>query len=167
MSLSIIVAASDNDAIGKDNKLLWRLKKDMKFFKETTMGCPVIMGRKTFESLGRPLPGRLNVVVSRSRPSVPEGVLVYETIEEAIARAKAEGKREQFIIGGGEIYKSTISLVDSIYMTRVHANINEADTFFPPIEKDEFICDWSLFVPADEENEHPFSFQFFVRKNKQ
>lgn len=166
MNLSIIVAASDNDAIGKDNKLLWRLKKDMKFFKETTMGCPVIMGRKTFESLGRPLPGRLNIVVSKTNPSLPDGVLVYETIEEAIERAKAEGKREEFIIGGGEIYKSSISIVDGIYMTRVHANINEADTFFPSIDKEEFLLHWTVYHQADEENEYPFSFQFFVRKNK-
>jgi len=166
MSLSIIVAASDNDAIGKDNKLLWRLKKDMNFFKEITMDCPVIMGRKTFESIGRPLPKRLNIVVSRSKPCLPEGVLVFETIEEAIERAKAEQKREEFIIGGGEIYRTTLSMVDSIYMTRVHANINEADTFFPPIHKEEFICNRSIFNQADEENEHPFSFQFFVRKNK-
>jgi dihydrofolate reductase len=136
-SLSIIVAMANNRAIGKDNQLLWHLPEDLKYFKRMTMGKPMIMGRKTFESIGRPLPGRLNIVVTRQQDWQFEGVKVVHSIEAAkkLAQAQAyiDGVDEVMLIGGAELYKTSIDHADKLYVTRVDADI-EGDAFFPEID---------------------------------
>ncbi len=130
MQKNIIVAIADNRAIGKDNALLWHISEDLKYFKSVTSGSPVIMGRKTYESIGRPLPGRKNIVISRSY-AAPEGVVVVKSLEEAYEVANAQ---KCFVIGGGQIYAEALDGVDRIYMTKVHTVIEDADTFFPEID---------------------------------
>ena len=138
MEKTIIVAIADNNAIGRDNALLWHISEDLKFFKRTTSGCPVIMGRKTFESIGRPLPKRTNIVVSRGFDA-PEGVVVVSCLEEAYKAAEAVipdeiGDSRCFVIGGGQIYAQALNHADRLIVTHVHTVIEEADTFFPPID---------------------------------
>src|SRR6478609_7668884 len=130
MVISLIVAASTNNVIGKDNQLLWSLPNDMKFFKNTTWAMPVLMGRKTYESLGKPLPGRLNIVITRQKDWKAEGTIVVNSLEEAIKAAAAADYKEAFIIGGGEIFKESMqSIADRIYVTRVDA-VLDGDAFF-------------------------------------
>ena len=138
MEKAIIVAIADNNAIGRDNALLWHISEDLKFFKRTTSGCPVIMGRKTFESIGRPLPKRTNIVVSRGFDA-PEGLVVVSCLEEAYKAAEAVipdeiGDSRCFVIGGGQIYAQALNHADRLIVTHVHTVIEEADTFFPPID---------------------------------
>jgi dihydrofolate reductase len=129
MKLAIIVAVAENGAIGKDNQLLWRLPDDLKRFKQLTMGSPIIMGRKTFDSIGKPLPGRTSIVISRSAGSFPGGVIGVTSIEEAVEQASQCGADTAFVIGGGEIYRLFLPIVDKIYLTKVHTSI-EGDTYF-------------------------------------
>ncbi|EKE13847.1 MAG: dihydrofolate reductase [uncultured bacterium] len=128
--ISIICALSENRAIGKDNKLLFHIAEDLKHFKEITLGHPVIMGRKTFESIGKLLPGRINVIVSRNPDLKVEGGYVFASLDKAIDFAKEKDKEEIFLIGGGEIYKQGLPLADKLYLTLIKGNY-EADTFFP------------------------------------
>ena len=132
MKKCLIVAVSENLAIGRGGTMPWHISEDLKFFKKTTMGCPVIMGRKTFESIGRPLPGRLNIVVSRTF-SAPEGVLSVKSLDEAwkVAEKAVKPSGKAFVIGGGQLYAAAIDSVDRLYITRVKAVIPDADTFFP------------------------------------
>ena len=132
MEKCIIVAIADNNAIGKDNALLWHISEDLKFFKRTTTGCPVIMGRKTFESIGRPLPKRTNIVVSRGFDA-PEGIIVVGSLSEAYT--VADGSYERcFVIGGGQIYAQALADADRLIVTHVHTVIEDADTYFPQID---------------------------------
>lgn len=164
MTLSFIVAVSDNNAIGINNELPWRLPEDLKFFKRTTMGKPVIMGRKTYESLGRPLPGRLNVVLSQSSQlHLPHGVAQCESISEAIAVAEGEKKDEVFIIGGGKIFEQSMHLVDRMYITRVHTIIDGADAFFPIIDHSHWKLVWEEKHHADDKHAYDFTFQQYER----
>ena len=138
MEKCIIVAIADNNAIGRANALLWHISEDLKFFKRTTSGSPVIMGRKTFESIGRPLPKRTNIVVSRGFDA-PEGVVVVPSLEEAYKAASAAipdeiGDTRCFVIGGGQIYAQALCNVDRLIVTHVHTVIEDADTFFPAID---------------------------------
>ena len=134
--ISIVAAIGRNRELGKDNKLLWNIPDDLKHFKEVTSGHPIIMGRKTFESIGRPLPKRLNIVITRDRNYKPEGVTLCNSLEEAIGIAsKAHGGDEIMIIGGGQIFTQALPLTDRLYLTRIDASF-EADTFFP--EYDQF-----------------------------
>lgn len=136
ITLSIIVAMANNRAIGKDNQLLWHLPEDLQYFKRTTMGKPIVMGRKTFESIGRPLPGRLNIVITRQKEWQHDGVKVVHTIDEALKLAEAQsiidGMDEVMVIGGAEIYKTALPVADKLYVTRVDADI-DGDAFFPEI----------------------------------
>ncbi len=136
-SLSIIVAMANNRAIGKDNQLLWHLPEDLKYFKRVTMGKPMIMGRKTFESIGRPLPGRLNIVVTRQQSWQHEGVKVVHSVEDAkkLAEAQAyiDGVDEIMLIGGAELYNTSIDHADKLYLTRVDADL-DGDAFFPDVD---------------------------------
>lgn len=134
-SLILIAAVARNGGIGKDNALLWRLPEDLKFFKRTTLGCPVIMGRKTFESIGRPLPGRRNIVVTRNTAWQHVGVDVVHTLEEA--RALAASEPRVFVIGGGELYAQALPVADELILTEVDADF-EADTFFPSYDRTAF-----------------------------
>src|ERR1700761_3883735 len=166
MIISLIVAASTNNAIGKDNKLLWHLPNDMKFFKNTTWGMPVVMGRKTFEALaGEPLPGRFNYVITRNKDWDPhrDKVQVTSTLEKAIKKAGETDCKECFIIGGGEIYSQSMSIGDRIYMTRVHVTL-DGDTFFPVIDPAQWSLTIKLDFPADEKHAYAYSFELWERK---
>ncbi len=159
--LSIIVAIAENNVIGKDNDLIWHLPRDLKYFKETTTGHYVIQGRKTFESCGKPLPNRTNVIITRDKNYSAEGCIVVHSLEDAIKEAKDDS--EAFIIGGGKIYEQAMSLVDRIYLTKVH-HVFEGDTFFPEINMEEWIeIDRRDFEP-DEKNKHSFTILTLDRK---
>lgn len=164
MKNSIIVAISDNNVIGKDNALLWRLSADMRFFKEKTTGHHIIMGRKTFESLGnRLLPNRTSIVISRNADyQLPEGGILATSIENAIAKVKNE--TEAFFIGGEQIYKSALPFVDTLYITRVHHTF-DGDAFFPEIDKSQWKLVSSEHHKADEKNEYDYTFETYQRIN--
>jgi dihydrofolate reductase len=160
--LTIIVAAGENDAIGKDNKLIWHLSDDLKRFKSLTNGHHIIMGRKTFESFPKPLPNRTHVVITRQNGyKVPDGVIVVNNLEDALDASKSDS--QPFVIGGGEIYKQAILIADKIELTRVHADF-EADTFFPKIN----VAIWKevnkKFHKKDENHAHDFSFITYARE---
>lgn len=165
MKLSIIVAASDNQVIGKANQLLWNLPEDMRFFKNCTWGFPIIMGRKTFEALGnKPLAGRFNIVISRQHgySTGNPDVQIAENLSQAIELAKRTDAKEIFIGGGGQIYAESIALCDIIYMTRIHARL-EGDAFFPEIPEDIFQLTYSRKVPADAKHVYDMDFQTWTK----
>jgi dihydrofolate reductase len=161
--LSLVVAASENNVIGKDNQLLWHLPNDLKFFKNTTWGMPVIMGRKTYESVGKPLPGRTNIVITRQEDWSAEKVIAVKSMDEAIQQSSSMDAREAYIIGGGEIYKQSMDIADRIYITRVHA-VLEGDTFFPEIDTNKFELISSLPFQADEAHQYAYTFEVWQRK---
>jgi dihydrofolate reductase len=164
MILSAIVAVSENNAIGKDNQLPWHLPDDLKFFKKTTIGKPVLMGRKTFESLGRPLPGRLNIVVSHQRDlHLPEGVLLYNNLGEALKRLEGEPVDEAFVIGGGKIFEETMNDLDRLYVTRVKTVVEDATAFFPEIDHTHWKLVWEEPHTTDEKHRYSFTFQKLER----
>ena len=166
MIISLIAAASTNNVIGKDNKLLWHLPNDMKFFRNTTWGMPVIMGRKTYDALaGEPLPGRFNFVITRNKDWNPqnEKVKVVDSLDAAVAGSEETDAKEAFIIGGGEIYKQSMSIADKIYMTRVHV-VLEGDAWFPVIDEKDWQLTSNLDFPADEKHAYAYSFQIWERK---
>ncbi len=187
MIISLVVAASENNVIGRDNKLLWRLPNDMAFFKNVTWGLPVIMGRKTYESLGKPLKGRTNIIISRNmpvpspaansrrpKPTVSNETLVKETgvdpeiivcssIEDALKAAAATDAKQCSIIGGGEIYKQSMNIADRIYMTRVQA-IVAGDTYFSEINENEWKLTASMSFEADEKHAYAYRFETWERK---
>lgn len=163
--ISIIVATAENGVIGKDNQLLWKLSADLKQFRILTTGHSVIMGRKTFESIGRPLPNRTNIVVSRQKDLIlPEGVLKVNSLEAAIETAKNySGNEEIFIIGGGNVYEQALKITDKIYLTEVKASI-EGDAFFPALNIDEWKEIARILHQKDEKNEYDFDFVELVRR---
>lgn len=162
MTISLVVAAASNNAIGKEGKLPWHLPNDMKHFKNVTWGMPVVMGRKTFESLGKPLAGRKNIVITRQAGWKAPGAVVVKSIEDALFVAKETDANEVMVIGGGEIYKAIFDKAGRIYLTRVEAE-PEADTYFPVI----LPAQWHLMSQknheADENNAYNYSFQLWER----
>jgi dihydrofolate reductase len=163
MKISLVVAASDNHAIGKDNQLLWHLPKDMRFFKNTTWALPILMGRKTFESLGnKVLPGRMNIIITRQANKEYEGAKVVTSLEQAIELAKQNDYKELMVIGGGEIYQMAMPLANTIYLTRVHTSI-EGDTYFPALGA-EWMLESSEPQLADEKHAFDFDFEIWQRK---
>lgn len=164
MIISLVVAAAENNAIGKNNQLLWHLPNDLKFFKNTTWGMPVIMGRKTFESVNKPLPGRFNIVITRQTGWKADGVIVAADLNEAITKAAETNCKEAFVIGGGEIYKQAIETADTIYITRVHAVIEDADTFFPEIDKSKWQQVSVEEFESDLKHRFAYSFQKWLKK---
>ena len=169
MEKCIIVAIADNNAIGKDNALLWHISEDLKFFKRTTSGSPVIMGRKTFESIGRPLPKRTNIVISRGFDA-PEGVIVTGSLSEAYALAESSvihdtiGNNRCFIMGGGQIYAQAMADADRLIVTHVHTVIEDADTFFPEIDPSVWEVAVRSEMQHDEESGYDFEFVEYCRK---
>ena len=161
MTISLIVAASTNNAIGKNNKLLWHLPNDLTFFKNTTWGMPVIMGRKTFESMNKPLPGRFNYVITRQSNWNAKGVTVANDLTEALKKAEEPNCNEIFIIGGGEVFKQSMDLANKIYLTRVHANL-EGDVFFPEIDESAWELLSNTDLNADDKHAFDYSFQVWV-----
>ena len=165
MILSLVVAASTNNAIGLRNQLLWRLPNDTKFFKNTTWAMPVIMGRKTFASMGnKPLQGRLNIIITRQIGWTAEGVTVVNSLQQAIDASAALDYKEAFVIGGGEIYKEAMPVADRIYLTRVDA-VLEGDTFFPEINTKEWRMHSEASFLPDEKHAYAYHFQVW-EKNK-
>jgi len=160
--ISLVVAVSENNMIGKNNQLLWHLPNDLKFFKNTTWGGVVIMGRKTFESVNKPLPGRTNIVITKQPDWNAENVIVASSISDAIQKAKNLNFKEIFIIGGGEIYKESLSIAHKIYLTRVHTSI-EGDTFFPALQSEEWKLMSNKDFTADEKHAFGYSFQVWVK----
>ena len=168
MKINHIVAASRNWAIGLDGKMPWHIKEDLQYFKKTTLGWPVIMGRKTFESIGKTLPGRLNIVISRSIQSLPDEVILTHSIEDSIARAKdwldsnmgtvPESERNIFIIGGGELYRASVEFVDRIYLTLIERDF-DGDTFYPEVDPQLFRLTHSESCSSSEK----FSFLVYDR----
>lgn len=156
--ISIIAAISENRAIGKDNKLLWDIPEDMKRFREVTKGHPVIMGRKTFDSIGRLLPQRLNIIVTRDKNYSVTGAVVVTSLESAVEKAKMEKTDEIFVIGGGQIYTQAIDIADKLYLTIVHTEI-EGDTYFPDYSAFKKI----VFEKKSESNRYRYTFLELVR----
>ena len=158
---TIVVAMGQNNEIGAQNQLLWHLPKDLKHFKEITSGHPVIMGRKTYESIGKPLPNRTNIVISRKKDWFEEGILIVGSIKEAIKFAKKIDE-EIFIIGGGNIYEQTLEFTDKLEITLVKADW-EADTFFPKIDEKIWTKTNEICHEKDEKNPYDFCFQTFEK----
>lgn len=163
MILTLVVAAARNNVIGKDNQLLWRLPNDTRYFKNVTWGMPVVMGRKTFESLGKPLAGRTNIVLTRNSSWKADGVTVVKNLDDAIFVAKQMDVKELMVIGGGEIYKMAMPKAGRIHLTRVEADV-EGDASFPGIDP----LLWKLVSRedhgADEKHAYAYSFQVWERR---
>lgn len=162
MIISLVVAAANNNAIGKEGKMPWHLPNDLKHFKNITWGMPVVMGRKTFESLGKPLPGRKNIVITRQKEWEADGSVKAANIKDALFIAQQADANEIMVIGGGEIFKALLSRAEKIYMTRVEA-APEADTFFPEIDPEKWHLMSQQNYEADEKNAYNYSFQTWER----
>ncbi len=158
--ISLIVAASANNVIGAQGELPWRLSDDLRRFKEVTMGKPIVMGRKTWDSIGRPLPGRQNIVITRQDDFAAEGCDVVGSVDEALSATGDAA--EVMIIGGSQVYALFLPRADRLYLTRVHAQI-DGDAFFPAIGESEWRLVREEHHAADERNEHAFSFLCFDR----
>lgn len=160
--LTIIAATSENNALGKDNQLVWHLPDDFKRFKSLTSGHFIVMGRKTFESFPKPLPNRTHIIITRQADyEVPEGCFVASNLTKAIALCSKND--EVFIIGGGEIYKQSIDLAQKIELTKVHTTV-EADTFFPEIDLEKWQLVFEEFHPKDEKHNFDFTFLTYLKK---
>ena len=165
MILSLLVAADENDVIGKNNKLPWHLPNDLKYFKNLTWAMPILMGRKTFESIGKPLPGRKSIVITRNHHWQHEGVEVVHNIDEAIDTAKNSGVKEIFIIGGAQIFESAMPAASRIYLTRIH-HVFDGDVFLPPIDETAWMKAKSTYCAPDEKNVYSHTFEIWERKKK-
>jgi len=160
--ISLIWAMDENRVIGYRNQLPWRLPEDLKFFKRVTMGHPIMMGRKTFESIGKPLPGRENIIVTRDESYQKEGCAVMNSIEDFMSYAK--GKEEEiFVIGGAEIFKEVLPEADKLYLTMIHHQF-EGDTFFPVFDIEKWELESREIGPKDEKN--PYDYEFLIYKRK-
>jgi dihydrofolate reductase len=166
VTLSVIVAAAENGVIGRNNGLPWHLPEDLCYFKRVTMGKPLVMGRKTFESIGRPLPGRTNIVITRQRDYRVEGIRVVASLDEALALAEQiaviDGTEELMVIGGEEIYRAAIPRADRLYLTEVHARV-EGDAVLPPIDWTEWREHRRELHRAVPPNPYDYSFVVYER----
>jgi len=163
MKRSMIVAMAENRVIGINNKLPWYLPNDLKYFKQVTMGKPILMGRKTFESIGKPLPGRANIVITRNETWSAEGVRIVHSIDQAVSLATSicdiDGQSELMVIGGDQIYQTSLPEIDRIYLTQVHAEV-KGDAFFPEL-------DWSEWTEVGREDfvaegPNPYDYSFII-----
>ncbi|MCI0664606.1 MAG: dihydrofolate reductase [Acidobacteria bacterium] len=169
--VSLIVAMDKNRGIGIDNRLPWRLSADLKRFRELTMGHHIIVGRKTFESIGKPLPGRQTIIVTRNETyqaanastQLSQSCFIVHSVEEAIALARSRGESEVFVCGGAEIYAQVLGFADRLYLTLVETEV-DADTFFPEWDESEWVEKESFQHSADEKNQFPFTFKVLERK---
>lgn len=161
-TISLVVAAALNNGIGLGNQLLWHLPADLKHFKNITWAGVVIMGRKTFESVGKPLPGRLNIVITSNAQWEHATVLTAKNLDEAIALATAQHFKEIFIIGGGQVYNEALAKAEFVYLTRVQATL-QADTFFPELNNTQWQCISKEAFKADEKNAFDLSFEKWER----
>ena len=158
--ISMIVAADENNVIGKDNQLIWHLPDDLKFFKKKTSGHCIIMGRHTFESVGKPLPNRTNIIITRDKNYAAEGCKIVNTLEDALALAK--GDDNPFIVGGEQIYRLALPLADQVYLTRIHHEF-EGDRHFPELGND-WIETESIPHDTDEKHEYAFTFKTYEKR---
>lgn len=167
MKLISIVATTENNVIGIDNKMPWHLPDDLKFFKKITLGAPIIMGKNTWLSLGsKALPKRLNIIISSSMADDQEGAKVFDSLENAIGYLKQseEPVTQAFIIGGGQIYKSTMDVIDEMYITRIHTQIENGVVFFPEFDKRIWNRAWHEFHEADEKHAFSFTFEHWIKQ---
>ncbi|GAM15289.1 dihydrofolate reductase [Mesobacillus selenatarsenatis] len=161
--ISLIWAMDENRVIGYHNQLPWRLPEDLKFFKRVTIGHPIAMGRKTYDSIGKPLPGRENIVITRDDNYDPEGCTVMHSIEEMLAYAAKNQSEEIFVIGGAEIFKEVLQHADKLYLTMIHHQF-EGDTFFPVFDIDKWELESREIGLRDEKN--PYDYEFLIYKRK-
>jgi dihydrofolate reductase len=165
MIISLILAVSQNNVIGKDNKLPWYLPDDWKYFKRLTIGHHIIMGRATYESLGKPLPGRQNIIITRQENYEAPGCIIVGDLKSAFEFAKDKNETEAFVIGGGDIFRQSLVWADKIYLTRVFHNF-EGDTYFSDLNKD----DWQMVSEErhlpDEKNRYAYAFQLYELASK-
>lgn len=162
MTLTLIAAVAENNALGKDNKMMWHLPYDFKHFKSRTSGHHIIMGRKTFESFPSALPNRTSVIITRQSDYKADGCIVVGSLDEAIAVSPKD--EEVFIIGGGEIYNQSIDRADKLDLTRVHAEFPDADAYFPQIDESKWELTEAIFHPRDEKHAYEMTFQTYSKK---
>jgi dihydrofolate reductase len=168
MKISMIVAMAENLVIGRENKLPWYLPNDLKYFKQVTMGKPILMGRKTYESIGRPLPGRTNIVMTRSQDWSADGVKVVHSVDEALALATAiaeiDGQEELMVIGGDQIYRAALPKSDRLYLTEVHETV-DGDAYFPSIDRSQ----WTELSRERfaAEGPNPYDYSFVVLEKRE
>lgn len=162
MTLTLIAAVAENNALGKDNKMMWHLPDDFKHFKSRTSGHHIIMGRKTFESFPSALPNRTSVIITRQSDYKADGCIVVGSLDEAIAVSPKD--KEVFIIGGGEIYNQSIDRADKLDLTRVHAEFPDADAYFPQIDESKWELTEAIFHPRDEKHAYEMTFQVYLKK---
>ncbi len=164
MEISVIVAVGKQNEIGKDNNLLWKIRDDLKLFKRTTNQHVVIHGRKSFESIGKPLPNRTNIIVTRNKDYTAEGAFVVHSLEDAVSLGrKLEINNELFILGGAEIYKQAMPLATQFYVSFVNGDFSDADAYFPKIDWQEWNQLEEKSFPKTEHNEYAFTFNKFMR----
>ncbi|SFT05079.1 dihydrofolate reductase [Sphingobacterium wenxiniae] len=161
LKITLIVAAAENNAIGKDNKMLWHLPDDFKYFKRNTMGHSVVMGRKTFESIGKPLPERRNIVITRDQNWLVDDVDVANSIQEVMLYCRDE--REIYIIGGANIYEQTLPLAHKVLLTRVHTTI-DGDAYFPELPTDQWELKQQEYHSKDEKHAYDFTFEVWEKR---
>jgi dihydrofolate reductase len=161
--VSMVVAAAEDNAIGKHNDLLWHLPDDFKFFKDTTIGHPIVMGRKTFQALGKALPKRLNIVITRQSDFEAPGAEVVGDIDSALIMARDTGTDEIMVIGGAEIYRQALPETNRVYLTRVHASFPDADAHFPVLSPDEWTLVSTALHDSDERHKYAFTFEVWDR----
>tara|TARA_B100000809_G_scaffold9889_1_gene9321 strand:+ start:312 stop:809 length:498 start_codon:yes stop_codon:yes gene_type:complete len=165
MIISQIVAVAKNNVIGKDNDLIWRLPADLKHFKNITMGHCMLMGRKNYESIGRPLPGRTTIIVTKNKNYKIEGCHIVFSIEEGISLAKSLEETELMIIGGGEIYKQSLHLTKKIYYTAIDEEF-DGDTFYPILSPNDWLLTSDKHHLADDKNNYPYTFKEYLKKEQ-
>ncbi len=165
MKKTIVVACSINNVIGKDNQLIWHMPADLKFFKATTMGHHLLLGRKTFESMGGPLPGRTSIVVTSNEDYVvPEGHFVANSIEEGISIAESLNLEQLMILGGARVYEQTIEIADEIILTEIKSEF-DGDAFFPKIDSNKWELIWHERHEKDQKNSYDYEFKKYLKKN--
>ena len=161
MTITLIAAVAENNALGKDNKMIWHLPDDFKHFKTRTSGHHIIMGRKTFESFPSPLPNRTSVIITRQADYKADGCIIAGSLDEALNACPQD--EEVFVIGGGEIYNQSISLADKLDITRVHAEFPDADAYFPQIDESKWKLSEAVFHPKDEKHAYEMTFQVYLK----
>jgi dihydrofolate reductase len=165
MIISLLVAMDQNRGIGIGNQLPWHLSTDLKRFKSLTMGHHMVMGRKTFESIGKPLPGRTTIIITHDPAYHSEGCLITHSINDALSLAKTRGEKEVFIIGGGNVFSQVLKIADRLYITQVNAH-QRADVFFPEYNEQEWEEVESAFQAADDRNQYSSTYRYLIKKPK-
>lgn len=165
MMISLIAALDENDGIGIQNKIPWHLPADLARFKKLTMGHHLILGRRTFQSIGKPLPGREMIVLSRNSDYSPDGCLRASSLSEALDLARGKGEKEVFVVGGGEVYREALEFADRFYLTRVHTTV-EADTRFPEWGEENWEAICTQQFPKDDRNPYGTTFSCLIRKGE-